>query len=526
MDPGSFKMFTIPLQRNPPSAAKSANSFSCAAALLWWIGVTSAAAGADTPANTAATTPIELRELPLLLVDDGPIASSEGLVRTVHPAKTRSAPVIEPTEAWEGQRVYNYGSVEWDPAQRIFRMWYMSRSEGTPIVAPTLRGGGRDLVLVANSQDGVTWRKDPVNIHSYNGSTANNIVSDLHTPSVLHDRFERDPAKAYKLLGHSRGGYYAQYSPDGVHWTAYSNEPAFPGDDTMRLTQNPSTGEYMAYFKKGDPAHPGRIVWLTRSRDFVTWTPPQLVFHTDAEDNSWATQPDQRTDVYNMAVFPHAGGFIGLPTIFRIIAQAPKSAKMGSGQSPHSGPIDVQLVTSTDGATWRRSWPRLAVIPRGAPGTFDGGAILGVSSNKIDFGAETWVYYTAINTGHGGTMPPKRLTIGRAEWRLNGFVSLDADPVGGRFETVPVRLTRPNLVLNANAQRGVVRVGLVEIDGRPIRGFDVSECEPLRTDATHWAVSWKSGGTPPVDRPVRVIVQLQSAQVFSLGVDADGSPAR
>ena len=64
-----------------------------------------------------------------------------------------------------------------------------------------------------------------------------------------------------------------------------------------------------------------------------------------------------------------ATGFIGLATVFRVTdANRPKS-ELTSGQSPDDGPIDVQLASSADGRTWRRSQPRLNVIPRGAPGT-------------------------------------------------------------------------------------------------------------------------------------------------------------
>ena len=132
-----------------------------------------------------------------------------------------------------------------------------------------------------------------------------------------------------------------------------------------------------------------------------------------------------------MSVLPHAGGYLGLPTIFRVY-RTRVTKEMQSGQSPIYGPIDVQLVSSGDGRAWRRSWPRLSIIPRGLPGTFDGGTLLGVSSTAVEVGDMTCIYYTAINTTHGGPIPPKRITIGRAEWRLHGFVSLDADPAGGR----------------------------------------------------------------------------------------------
>ncbi|MCX6910143.1 MAG: hypothetical protein NTY01_19160 [Verrucomicrobia bacterium] len=455
----------------------------------------------------AAPPEIVLHDLPLLFADDSGIAASNGVVRTVHPARTLGAPVIEPDRPWEGSRVYIYGSVYFDKAARQLRMWYMSR--------PQAYSG--DCVLYATSQDGVRWTKPLLGIHALGSSTDNNIVFDIHSPSVLLDTRETDPAKRYKMLGSKGGGYHAAFSADGLRWTSYPRNPVLKFGDTITLSQDHATGEYLAFHKR--PAKVRgfgrRVVWLSRSRDFQTWTGPELVFAPDAEDDAWAKRPNERTEVYNMSVFPHAVGFIGLPTIFRVtVAGRPKS-ELTPGQSPDDGPIDVQLATSADGRTWRRTQPRLNVIPRGAPGTFDGGSILGVSSTAVHVGDETWVYYTAMTTTHGGPMPPKRLSIGRAAWRRHGFVSLDAAE-HGRVETKPLRLGASSLVINADASRGQLRVALLEADGRAIGGFALEDSEPLRADATRWTTRWRSGASVPADRPVRVVVEMSNARLFSM----------
>lgn len=449
---------------------------------------------------------IVLRGLPLLFADDSGTASSNGVVRTVHPARTLSAPVIEPDRPWEGSRVYIYGSVYCDEAARQLRLWYMSR--------PQAFSG--DRVLYATSQDGVRWTKPSLD------SSGQNAVFGIHSPSVLLDTRESDPAKRYKMLGSKGGGYHAAFSSDGLRWTSYPKNPVLKHSDTITLTQDPATGEYLAYHKRPAKVRnfSRRVVWLSRSRDFQEWTEPELVFAPDEEDDAWAKQPNQRTEVYNMSVFPHAAGFIGLPTIFRVtVARRPKT-ELTAGQSPDDGPIDVQLATSADGRTWKRTQPRVNVIPRGAPGTFDGGSILGVSSTAVHVGDETWVYYTAMTTTHGGPMPPKRLTIGRAAWRRHGFVSLDAAG-RGRVETKPLRLCAPSLIINADASRGELRVALLEADGRAIAGFGLEDCEPLRADATRWTARWRSGASAPTDRPVRVVVEMNNARLFSVSSERE-----
>jgi hypothetical protein len=159
------------------------------------------------------------------------------------------------------------------------------------------------------------------------------------------------------------------------------------------------------------------------------------------------------------------------------------------------------------------------LIPRGAPGTFDGGAILGVSSMPVQADTQTWVYYTALTTGHGGPMPPKRISIGRAEWRRHGFVSLDAGPDGGWIETRAVQLGSPSLIVNADASRGRVRVALLEADGRPLQGFTLDDAVPIERDETRAVARWRGHAPVPTDRPLRVLVELTSARIYSLSAE-------
>jgi hypothetical protein len=404
-----------------------------------------------------------------------------------------------------------------DPATGGFRLWYMSRAERSTETGrtPTLRTNGYDLTLYATSPDGLAWTKPALGIHPFEGSAANNIVFDLHSPSVLLDSRDPDPSRRYKMLGYFHGAYHSATSPDGLHWTRDPREKGIiAAADTITLAQDPRTGHYLAYHKRPDPK--GRTVWLSESADFVSWSKAERVFASDAFDAEWTTKPTQRVDVYNMAVMPHAGGFLGFPAMFRIMRMRAKS-EVTAEQSNHDGPIDIQLATSVDGRIWRRTTPRVPIIPRGAPGTFDGGAMLGVTNTAVHTATETWIYYTAINTGHGAPMPPKRLTIGRAEWRRHGFVSLDAGPDGGRIETVPLQLGHPSLIVNADAHRGQLSVALLEADGSPIAGFSQADCEPLKADATQWSAVWRNRPVIPTDRPVRVVLEFTNTALYSLG---------
>ena len=491
--------------KNPlsPNSLRSSVSLHFPCGWLFGLLLATSAAMADDP--------IVLGELPLLFADDSGVASAKNIRRAFHPASTLGEPVVAAERSWEGGRVYVYGSVIFSPERNQFQMWY-----GTPKPSK---------VLYAISADGVRWTKPALGLFESAEWPANNIVYHGHSASVLRDEFEADASRRYKLLSAgSDGDGYTATSPDGVRWRPISAEPVFHclGGDTMTLTQNPRTGEYLVYHKNLTEirGYVRRTVWLTRSPDFKRWSEPVIVFAPDEQDEAWIEpQSKQRTDVYGMSVFPHAAGFLGLPAIFRVEKIRPKD-ELSPGQAGDDGPIDIQLVTSTDGVQWARTEPRLAIIPRGAHGDFDRGALLGVTNTPVHAGDKTWIYYTALTTTHGAPVPPKRIAIGRAEWRLHGFASLDAEGEG-EIQTKLLRFSQARLMINADAARGDVRVELRDGGGKVLSGYSFADSEPLARDQTRQVARWKSGATIPVSQSLVVVLKLKNARLFSLWSGAE-----
>ncbi len=448
-----------------------------------------------------ATDPIMLDKLPLLFADDSGVAEKSGVTRILHEAATLKQPVVKADKSWEKGRVYLYGNVVFDPGTKTFLMWYSTPKPSA--------------VLHATSKDGLTWIKPEVGLSA---NKKNLVLNGIHSPAVFFDETETDSAKRYKLIGATRKGYLTAYSADGVHWTNYPSGPVLPdGDDTLQVTRDPRSGEYLCYHKRQDMVrgYKRRIVVLSRSGDFQSWSDPEVVFVPDEEDDAWA-QEGQRTDVYNMAVYPHAGGLLGLPTIFRVEATRQKS-EMAANQSADDGTIDVQLTTSEDGVHWTRSTPRKGLIPRGEAGAFDHGAILGVATQPVRHGDKTWVYYTGVSTSHGAPAPPKEISIGRAEWRLDGFVSLDADKEGGKVLTKPFVPKNSQLTVNADAAKGSIRGELLDADGKAIPGYEFESCTPLTQDAVDQVMVWKGQAGVPIDRPMQLALKMENgAKLYSI----------
>ncbi len=441
-----------------------------------------------------------------IFVDDQLVAHKEGVVRRAHACQKLAEPVMRSQEAWEqdgdDRRIYTYGTVLRDDATGKLRLWYN-------------RGSTTHL---ATSDDGLHWERPRLGVCQFAGSTENNIVLSLvHSPSIVYNPDSTDPNQCYRMLGCGSKfgrGYYAAHSPDGIHWEPYPKNPVLPSSDTCTLAFDPKTGEYLAFHKR-TREHRGqkrRLVYLATSRDMQNWSEPELVMAPDEIDDAQVRAEGGRfAQFYNMSVFPYAGQFLGLVTHFRY-SGPPK--RKGPLQSGDDGPVDVQLVNSRDGRKWQRCEDRSPVIPLG-PHAYDAGCILGVTNGVVTVGDELWAYYTAITTTHGGFIPEKEITIARAAWRLDGFVSLDADGEDGIVETVPLNPSGSRLTVNADASAGELSVAVLDASGRPLPGFTAEDCIPLTGDSVRHSVRWKSAGKLPTGRPIRFRFSLKRAKLYS-----------
>lgn len=444
-----------------------------------------------------------------IFVDDELIASKEGVVRRAHACKKLQEPVMVPKESWEqdgdDRRIYVYGTVLRDDETGQFRLWYNRGSQ----------------TLLATSQNGMKWERPRLGVCEFAGSKENNIVlAMLHSPSIVYREDAAEPDNRYQMLGFGTKlgrGYYVAHSADGIHWTLYPKNPVLPNSDTCTLAFDEKTREYLAFHKR-HAKHRGtnrRLVYLATSRDMQNWSEPELVMAPDELDDAQAREEGGRnTQFYNMSVFPYGGQFLGFVTHFRY-SGPPK--RKGPLQSGDDGPIDVQLVHSRDGREWDRCEDRSPVIPLG-PHDYDAGCILGVSNGVVTVGDEMWAYYTAITTTHGGFVPEKEITIARAAWRLDGFVSLDADGEDGIVETVALKPSGSRLTINVDAAEGECRVAVLDADGEPLTGFAREDCVPITGDAVRQVVQWRGSDRLPTGEPIRLRFHLKQAKLFSYRV--------
>ena len=493
---------------------------------------------------------------PQLFIDDEIISTKQGVVRTLHPARKLEQPVLVPDRPWEGRRVYIYGSVHYDEDTQLFRMWYITRlGQGQQPRAPGLRGRTGDIVLYAESTDGVHWEKPSLGRHEFDGSRDNNILFfDKHSPTVLVDT-DAPPEYRFKMAAwnwdQEASGYWIAHSADGLNWREYDENPILMRDEILEsvtVTRHPRSGDYFAFHRLWGEVrgHVRRLVAVATSRDFKTWTSHNVCLVPDEQDDAWCQDAGQRTEFYGMSGFVYGGQFLGFLTVFDVIKDARGESGMPASvaadgskglhapavisesgteidQAPWDGPIAAQLAHSQDGYNWQRFEDRTPIIPRGEPGSFDAGCILCSADRPLIRGDEVWHYYTAVSTMHGGPMPPKTISIGLAKWRLDGFVSLDAGHFGGVVETVPLQLSGEGLEVNVDAGAGSLAVEALTAAGEPLTGFTREDCQTVHTDSVRQTVRWNGDARLPVGQPLRLRFHLQDAKLYSFRSEDAGA---
>jgi hypothetical protein len=126
-------------------------------------------------------------------------------------------------------------------------------------------------------------------------------------------------------------------------------------------------------------------------------------------------------------------------------------------------------------------------------------------------------------------MPPKRIAIGLASWRRNGFVSLDAGAYEATVLTRAVRVEGGEaavLELNVDASGGSLRVALLPAgaetaDEEPLPGFATADCEVIQSDSVGAVVHWRGGPSLP-SSAFRIRFEMVDASLFTFRLRPTG----
>ncbi len=403
------------------------------------------------------------------------------------PARVQMAPVLSPTEPWEGTSVVTWGTAHYDPATGLFKLWYEAWNPDRPEPLDT-------PVCYATSSDGVTWDKPDLGLFEWDGSRANNICwmmresapwDYLDSPRVFVEP-DAPAAERYRMVIYARvqairrHAFFALTSPDGLHWT-WRGEPFLTETgDRFHCIYDDRRGEYWVTSRRAhldrdlqsDPPVPRiRSVERWRSPDLREWSGPDILMRPDDADF-----PD--SEFYSMYPMTAGNGYLGYVEFYDRFVER----------------LHTELVVSRDGDHWQRL-ERTPWLDRGTEGAWDDMWVFPASNDPLVVGDRMLVPFGGRGTAHGGRryrMQPARCRIGLAEFGRDRWAALTAGQDGGEFVTEPATVTGDRLWLNVDAEFGDVRVAVLDEFGGAVEGYGHEDAVPLKSDAIDAPVRWRA----------------------------------
>jgi hypothetical protein len=463
-----------------------------------------------------------------LFVDDFLIQQSD-LTRVFHQArKLPDNPVMVPS-ATEGDGIlrtcrFETGGVFYDPAERIFKMFYDAGRAGA--------------LALATSQDLRHWDRPDVggiggnhllpSGHGAEGAGRERTVwLDLNAPpaerlKLMSTRFDPavEPGETPYNMYHT-----LQTSADGRIWSPQVR--VGPAEDYSSFFYNPFRKVWV-FSLKAPPGVPrrDRCRYYVERDDFMgagDWS-KDMVYWTNADR---LDEPDpaigDAAQLYCLNAVAYESILLGL---FQIHL-GPDNRICVEGKYPKMTELKVGF--SRDGFHWDRP-DRTAFIPATRKdGDWDRAWLHGTAGVCLVMGDELWFPYT----GHSGIAPDGTReahaggTIGMARLRRDGFASMEAGENTGTLTTRPITFKGEYLFVNCSTQSGELRVEVLDEGGSVIESFSAENCIPLHLDTTRRRVQWRGADTLAMvsGKPVRLRFVLRSGSLYSFWVTPDAKGA-
>lgn len=306
------------------------------------------------------------------------------------------APILTLDQPWEDGNHTNAISAMKDPYSDDLLLYYLVSNWSDPL---------RNVLCLARSDDGVTWAKPDLGDGTNIVMRASGRKTDwgvFMPTSILHDPQEKDPAFRWKMIYWDRihpslpTGVCLARSPNGINWIPCRDVPIITGanDAQSAVLENPRARQglhaspVLIYQQtwKYRPDLPverdnlkcmQRVISIWNADEFDgRWVGPTLILEPDAQD-----APDLQ--FYWLAPFQTPTGYGGLLNCHHTVDQT----------------MDIQLVSSRDGWSWKRELGRTPLLPLGEPGRFDCGMV-SAASPPVQWNGRTLLFFNARASVH------------------------------------------------------------------------------------------------------------------------------
>lgn len=502
---------------------------------------------AFSPAESASTS----KHAAISVVD----TLSKGLKRVAGVAKTRRDPLLVQDKPWEPRLDNGYPNVlPPESPKDPWQLWY----------GDCVKGCGTQILLYANSSDGLTWEKPSLGLFDVGTvrddlkaiGKANNIILEGGGIGVYRDPSATDPSKKYVAFGPGcysapglaspsnacdmmwseteeggvrrvQAGYPREdlaFSADGLRWgmaTAVTWPSPQRYDCHNNLFRVASSGKYAATTRDGFSQAPGRAIGMALtpepSLEFNTTGAPRLTLGGSLEHQ-----------LYSQITFPWLDIFLGIVMVYdaqdpngRVhcrLAWAPGAPAATTTTTTPAPDADAAHALPVPLGPW--AWVEdngltgSETIPLGDDGAFDSHVCFAAAS-PVTWQGEERIYYMGGNGPHSGE---RNSSLGLATLRQDGFAAVAGS---GTLVTVDLLVTGPWLTATVDVGSaggaGSVRLGLRSGDGPA--GLAVDKAAPLTTNRTDAHVSFEGGAdfSSLIGTKVVLEAQLDNAMLYSVG---------
>ncbi|GMV92902.1 MAG: hypothetical protein AMXMBFR82_26800 [Candidatus Hydrogenedentota bacterium] len=435
---------------------------------------------------------------PYFLCDDRVVMDRWNAERFVVPLKRHpDNPLIEREFPWEGTGPHMGGSILRDPDDGLFKMWYtVWNREAYYNKLPFSYN-----VCYAESEDGIAWRRPPLGVFDYEGSTENNCIK-LGTDKTqnidvcLNPDPDRWPGK-FLAIHNQKGGVFVSSSEDGKTFTSLFTEPAIP--------YHSDTHNNFVYDEVGDQwfLYCRPRAWAGNHRRRVAMKQSTGLEHWTHETTILVPTETEKPEFYGMTVFRRGDLFFGALQIY----------------DRSTGFMHAELAWSGDGVHWTQLPTHPAWVERGAEGAWDHGMSM-IADAPVIVDNEMRFYYGGFPLPHD-TKEENVCAIGLMTAERDRLIGLRAanpeEP--GLVLTRPIDARGKRLTVNANVE-GEIRAELRYGNNKVVDGFSFDDCDPLTESGFAHDITWAGKSIGAVEEPeVHILFQLTNADLYTFDLN-------
>jgi hypothetical protein len=421
-----------------------------------------------------------------------------------------------------------FHTVYYDSDRRVFRMWCRGLPDDEAYHADGTLDWSRVRYVYCESNDGIHFDFKSELEGLYSRGDYNLVVT-------LDER-EPDPEHRYRI-GYDgakpelTNGACLAHSADGIHWTPYNDGKPVTGraaDFSNQIFWDSDVGLYRMFTRTDFGAAGGvderrGVRMMTNpdvKRDAANWTVVRSWQFDREGPLEW-----KRRQLYMMTDWVYHRVHFALMSVYEWPVDYSEGMQTDHFTRHERDINNFYIMTSRDADNWDLRWiyEGKPFVPRGGHGAWDKD-LLFPSSRIVTLDDKHWIYYGGCNERHGTPdvcLPQRDPGIGLAWLRLDGFIALTAGDAPGMVVTKPFRLEGSKIQMNIDARAGEAKVGVLDEEGKPIKGYELDEAFGYRgIDELRLEPRWgeKINLEALRGRIVRFQFQLQNASLYSFQV--------